>query len=364
MIRYKTIGKTVSILLVVIALTIQSKSKEWYSNEVMLTLNEAITKISSESIYVDPQHTIPKTFLKSYIHKIDPYGDYFTKDEYKAFQNTLSPEYAGVGMILYQEKRNEKILCIPIAKELKKKGISKYDELISVDGRLVKEANFYLVSSWIRGKKNSSVVLEIRKSSGKLLSLTLKRSKQHFQSTQRVIEDGTAMIQIIRFMGETTHELQTILDQWPKNIPIVIDLRGNGGGDLFAAIQSADLLLPKGTLISSIETRKKHMDYFASSPDIMEGRSVFVLQDQFTASAAEVFIAALTQNYRVQSIGKRSFGKGVAQKFIPLSNGDAMLLTYGKIITPNGKSYHKKGLIPTSNLSLEALLERIEPSLY
>ncbi len=89
----------------------------------------------------------------------------------------------------------------------------------------------------------------------------------------------------------------------------------------------------------------------------MQGRSVFVLQDEFTASAAEVFIAALTQNNRVESLGPKSFGKGVAQKIIPLSNGDALLLTYGKIITPNGKSYHKKGLLPTSNLSLEELLK-------
>ncbi len=364
MIRYKTIGKTVSILLVVIALTIQSKSKEWYSNEVMLTLNEAITKISSESIYVDPQHTIPKTFLKSYIHKIDPYGDYFTKDEYKAFQNTLSPEYAGVGMILYQQKRNEKILCIPIAKELKKKGISKYDELISVDGRLVKGKNFYLVSSWIRGRKNSSITFKIQKPSGQVKNITLSRKEQHFQSTLRVVKNEVAMIKIIRFMRGTPQELQSILHKWPKSIPIVIDLRGNGGGSLFAAIQSADLFLSKDTLISSIETTKRHIDYRALTSDFTEGSPVFVLQDEFTASAAEVFIAALTQNYRVQSIGKKSFGKGVAQKFIPLSNGDTLLLTYAKIITPNGKSYHKKGLLPTSDLSLEALLQTVKLSLF
>ena len=165
-------------------------------------------------------------------------------------------------------------------------------------------------------------------------------------------------------MSETPQELQSILRQWPKNIPIVIDLRGNGGGDLFAAINSADLLLPKDTLISSIETTSKHIEYRASSPNLIEGQSIFVLQDKFTASAAEVFIAALTQNYRVQSIGERSFGKGVAQKFIPLSNGDTLLLTYGKIITPNGKSYHKTGLLPTSDLSLEELLETSQLSLY
>jgi len=338
---------------------LQAKPDEWYRNDDMATLYEALTKISSNSLYADPHRDIPKDILKNYIYTIDTYGDYFTADEYKAFQNTLSPEYAGIGMILYQAKRDDKILCIPITKHARENGISPYDELISVDGRSVKGQNFYAVSSWIRGQKNSSVVLKIKKVSGEVKTITLKRTEQYFHSTYRMIENGITMIKIIRFMQETPQELQKILRQWPKNIPIVIDLRGNGGGDLFAAINSADLLLPKNTLITLVDTLTKHTEYRASRPDMIDGRSVFVLQDEFTASAAEVFIAALTQNSRAQSIGEKSFGKGVAQKFILLSNGDALLLTYGKIITPNGKSYHQRGLLPTLNLSLDALLEQL-----
>ena len=359
------ISKLPGILIFSMTMMLQANpTAGWYSNDEMTTLYEAMTKISSESFYVDPHRSTPEEILKNYIHKIDPYGDYFTKKEYQAFQQALSPKYAGIGMILYQQKRNEKILCIPIKKHLKELGISRYDQLVSVDGRSVNGKNFYLVSSWIRGRKNSSVTLGLKKPSGQLQSITLKRTEQHFNSVQRVTEHGTAMIKIIRFMKETQEELRSILQQWPKSIPIVIDLRGNGGGDLFAAIQSADLLLPKDTLIASVETTKSCFDYRASSSDYKQERPILLLQDKFTASAAEVFIAALTQNHRAESIGKKSFGKGVAQKFISLSNGDALLLTYGKISTPNGKSYHKKGLIPTSNLPLQAQLETIRPSLY
>ncbi|MEA3490610.1 MAG: S41 family peptidase [Campylobacterota bacterium] len=361
MIKFRFIGKLLSVLIIGMTFTLYGNPSKWYNNDEMVSFYEALTKISSESLYVDTLHSIPQSILKLYIRKIDRYGDYFSKEEYQAFLHTLTPEYAGVGMVLYQQNRYEKILCIPTEKHLGKDKISKYDELVSVDGRSVEGKNFYLVSSWIRGKKNSSVTLEIRKSSGQLQSTTLKRTEQHFQSVQPIIENGTAIIQIVRFTGETPQELQGILRQWPKSIPIVIDLRGNGGGDYFAALQSADLLLPKNTLISSIKTAKSHNDYHASTSDLMEGRPTFLLQDKFTASAAEVFIAALTQNDRAESIGKRSFGKGVVQKFIPLTGGDALLLTYGKIITPNGKSYNKRGLLPTSNLSIEALLERLHP---
>lgn len=337
--------------------TLHSYASQWYSNEEMATLYEVIIKTSSESLYLDSHIDLPREMLKTYIYKIDPYGDYFSKNEYKAFQNTQSSIYVGVGMLLYQQKRDAKILCIPVTKEVKDRGVSKYDELLSVGGRLVKGKNLYLVSSWIRGRKNSSVTFKIKNASGQIKSISMNRKEQYFKSTQKVIENGIAMIRIIRFMSDTPQELQSILSQWPKNIPIVIDLRGNGGGDFFAAINSADLLLPKNTLICSVETRKQHINYRADTGDITKGRHIFLLQDAFTASASEVFIAALTQNGRVQSIGEKSFGKGVAQKFIPLGDGGALLLTYGKIITPNGESYHKKGLLPTSALSLDALLK-------
>lgn len=208
----------------------------------------------------------------------------------------------------------------------------------------------------MRGRKNSRVTFKIKNASGQVKSISMDRKEQHFKSTQRIMKNGTAIIRIIRFTSETSHELQSILRQWPKNIPIIIDLRGNGGGDFFAAIDSANLFLPKGKLICSIETRKQHLDYRATTGDITGRRDIFLLQDAFSASASEVFIAALTQNGRAKSIGEKSFGKGVAQKFIPLGDGGALLLTYGKIITPNGKSYDKKGLSPTSILSVNTLL--------
>ena len=330
-------------------------ASEWLKSNEMTTIYEALVKISSESIYSSSKQMLPRDILKNYIYNMDPYGDYFTKQEYEAFESTLSAEYAGIGMILYQQKRDDKILCIPMNKKLYRQGISKYDELLSVNGRLVKGKNFYLVSSWIRGIKNSSVRIKVRKSSGKLKLFTFKRTEQNFKSIQRVIDDNIAMIRIIRFTSETPNELQTILRDWSKDIPIIIDLRGNGGGDFFAAIQSADLLLPRRTLIASIETRKKYIDYHASRPDITKGHKIILLQDKFTASAAEVFIGALTQNKRAQSLGEKSFGKGVAQKFIALSNGDALLLTYGTILIPNKKPYHKKGLSSTSRSTLKVL---------
>lgn len=323
----------------------------------MAALYEAISKISSESLYPNSQRGITKKILKNYIQSFDEYGDYFTQSEYQAFQKSLQAEYAGVGMLLYQQKGSDNILCIPFKNHLKELDIAQYDQLISVNGKPVKGNNFYIVSTWIKGKVGTKVILRIRKSSGVLRTITLERKMQQFNSVQRVRENGMVMLRIIHFTKETPAELYRALRQWPKQIPIVIDLRGNGGGDLYAAIQAVDLLLPEGKSIASIETKKERLDYNAANPDVVKGQAVILLQDQYTASAAEIFIAALVQNNRARSTGEKSYGKGVVQKFVSLIKGDALLLTYGKIITPNGKSYDKKGLLPTSQLPLLSLLK-------
>ena len=357
--KYNCISTLLNGWFLLVFLTVHTQASEWYDNEDITTIYEVINKISSESLYLDREVNLPIDILKQYIYKIDPYGEYFSKEEYSAFQSTLSPDYAGVGMILYQQSKDSKILCIPMTQELKDSGVAKYDELVSVNGHSIQNRNFYLISSWIRGRKNSSITFKIKKTSGKIKIITTRRQEQFFQTTRRVIEEGTPMIQIIRFTSETPQELQAILKNWPKSIPVIIDLRGNGGGDFFAAIKSADLFLAKNILMATIETKDKYNEYLSMSKDITDGSMLILLQDKFSASASEVFIAALTQNNRGQSIGEKSFGKGVAQKFITLQNGGALLLTYGEIITPNGESYHKKGLMPTSSLSLGALLKSI-----
>ncbi len=115
---------------------------------------------------------------------------------------------------------------------------------------------------------------------------------------------------------------------------------------MYAAIECADLLLDKNLLIGEIKQNNKKTVYKSLQSPTDRDSKIFIWQDNYTASAAEIFIAALTQNRRAISIGTRSFGKGVAQKIIELLDGSALILTYGQIITPNGMNYHDEGLPP------------------
>lgn len=332
-------------------------------------LYNGLKKIFLESIYLQSKNSIPKNklcsklknqsphkILKDYIHEIDEYGDYFVKDEFIAYENSIQSNYVGIGMLLYQQKHSEDILCIPTNKNLKKIGIDYHDKLISVNNKSVLGKNFFIVSGWIRGKINTVVKLKIKKQSGKEYIFSIKRQYQKFSTVQTTNVNGFFTLKILSFTKETPSELKNALFSMNTKIPVIIDLRGNGGGDYLSAIECADIFLDKNTHISSLKTTSKKINYYAKTNDLTNGKTVIILQDKFTASASEVFAAALTQNFRAESLGSKSFGKGVAQKFIPLSSGDKMLLSYAYIVTPNRENYNNIGLVPTSTLTLKELL--------
>lgn len=154
------------------------------------------------------------------------------------------------------------------------------------------------------------------------------------------------------FTSGTKRELEYALDDLSHTEPIIIDIRGNPGGDLHSAIDSAKLFLQPNRKILDIRNQKGLAKSYETTTDGMNTTSpVYLWQDERTASAAEVFAAALTQNKRATSIGKRSFGKGTKQDIVELNDGSAMILTTGLLQSPDGITYHKKGIEPVYPLN-------------
>ncbi len=313
--------------------------------------------LSVEKLTNKVNNTDVDVVFKKYLNEVDMYGKYFTQEEYSAFKEAMKSQYVGIGMFLYQQKHGNRIYCLPFEDRLLKLGVEPYDQLMSVDGKPVNNQNIYIVSSWIRGEQGTSVAIEIKKSLTSRNVLTLKREVYNFNSVQWVEDNGTTMLQILHFTQKTPKELFNALRLWPDDIPVVIDLRDNSGGDYLSAVNSADLFLLKDTLISELKTKEHTTVHVAKVSDILQDRQVVLIQNALTASAAEVFIAALTQNLRAESIGEKTYGKGVAQKFVELSDHSAIFLTYAKILTPDGTSYDELGLEPTLVLSIKNLLD-------
>jgi len=159
------------------------------------------------------------------------------------------------------------------------------------------------------------------------------------------------VIKILRFTNSTVRELKETVIKIGLNRTKIIDLRGNTGGDFFAAIDVASLFLKPGQKVIGVKTHSESKSYFSKNRPIDLNSKLFLWQDQYSASAAEVFLAALKQNGRAVTLGPKSFGKGLAQKIVELTDGSAIFITYGSLIAPNGFSFHDKGLEPTYRIS-------------
>lgn len=320
----------------------------------ILLYMEAIAKIRENASFLKADTTreqIVEESIRYYLSQKDPASDYLNREEYRKFKSAQDDRYVGTGMEIKKE-RDGRILCVPYAGgPAAEAGIAVGDELKTIDDIPVRGKSVLAVASIARGKAGTQVDFVVLTKNGVEKQVKVKRSAVTLDSVSLVQLGETRVIKISSFTRDTKEKLRRVLQSWPSSQPIVIDLRGNAGGDLHAAIDSAMLFLAKGKRIVSIETRNRPKSYDSNAAAENANSPLYLWQDEATASAAEVFIAALSANGRAVSIGKRTFGKGTMQDIIELSDGSAIVLTTGRLKTPRGVSYDGDGLAPTHAIS-------------
>jgi carboxyl-terminal processing protease len=327
---------------------------DWTAEDSMLLYFEAITQIRKRGLQRLTTQEIVRQTLQVYLRSVDPFSDYLSPEEYKQLKDAQQQHYAGVGMELHRDAAGRTV-CTPYAQgPAMRAGITTGDILEAVDGRSVIGRSLLAVSAQIRGKRGTKVRLTITTATGKSRAIVIERADMQVHSVQVEQPELLPIIRIVTFTKSTAQELQESLVHFAKAPALILDLRGNPGGALYSAIDAAKLFLTPGQTIVGIQTQDNlevHRQELAT-----EYRTVplYLWQDAQTASAAEVFIAALTQNKRAVSIGNKTFGKGIVQDVIELTDGSALYLTTGMLQTPDGTLYHKKGLEPTYPLEMPA----------
>ncbi len=195
----------------------------------------------------------------------------------------------------------------------------------------------------LKGKGGTEVKISVKRQGYKsLIDYTITRGKIPTYSVDIAYKPtkDIGYIKISKFSATTTEEFfDAIKNLKEKGInKLILDLRGNGGGYLDAAITLADEFLPKNQLIVYTEgAHKKKKSYFSSSEGSFEDKDLIVLIDEFSASASEILAGAIQDNDRGLIIGRRSFGKGLVQEQLQLSDGSAIRLTVARYHTPSGR---------------------------
>jgi carboxyl-terminal processing protease len=321
-----------------------------------------------ESAYVDSINTseIIEQTIPDMLKNLDPHSTYIPARNMQEVEEEMQGNFSGIGVQFSIQEDTVVIIDVISGGPSQKLGLHAGDRIVLVNdsniaGVGIKNED---VLKLLRGQKGTKVkVSNLRKGYKELFDFEIIRGDIPIYSVDvsYMIDDETGFIKVSRFAEQTYKEFMdgmTKLDKAGAK-KVIIDLRGNPGGYLAAVIRMVDEFLEKDEPI--LITRGKSQPekvYNASNRATFTGKQVFILQDEFSASASEIFAGALQDNDRGIVIGRRSFGKGLVQEQIPFSDGSAVRLTVARYYTPSGRSIQK----PYNNGSekyFEDLFERM-----
>ena len=284
--------------------------------------------------------------MKGYLGSIDAYSTYISPEEVEVLRMSNNREFVGIGMDIVQDHQGF-LYCLPYAgSPAEQAGIGYGDRLRSIDGVQAESLPLQSVMGRIRGQEGTTVTLGIVGGEG-LRERILTRQRLTLPAVELLRDDNLPRIRIMRFDEQTMGQLRAALAAIADGSPLILDLRGNVGGDLQVAADIAGLFLPDGDLIVTLRKKNKPPVVLQAKAEVKAGVGAIVLwQDKFTASAAEVFCAALSQNKRGKTLGQRSFGKGVTQQATSAGDGGLFIITNAELLPPDGQPYDRKGLEP------------------
>lgn len=282
--------------------------------------------------------------VKMIIEKLDPHSAYISAKDVAAMNEPLVGNFNGIGVEFALINDTLTIQATVPGGPSEKVGIKAGDKIIAVDGETISGTNLTIerVHGYLRGPKGSKVAVSIlRKGEGELLDFVITRDKIPLNSVDASyeLEPGYIYVKLSRFAATSYQEImKAILAIDGPRKGIVLDLRGNGGGYLVAALQIANEFLGKGELLLYTEGRKvQRMSEYANGRGLLQNTPVVVLIDENSASASEIVSGALQDWDRGIIIGRRSFGKGLVQQQFNLLDGSQLRLTIARYHTPSGR---------------------------
>lgn len=291
------------------------------------------------------EHVIPNVFSE-----LDPHSNYIPANEVERRNEDLEGSFSGIGVSFNMQLDTVLVIEVVPGGPSEKAGILPFDRIVTINDTVYAgiKANQEKVMKLLRGMKNTTVRLGIKRDGNPdLIEVQVTRGDVPVNTVDVAykVAEGVGYIKVSKFGRTTYNEFITAIAhlKQEKCHSFIIDLRGNTGGYMEAAINMTNEFMPEGRMI--VYAYGKNFPRFESHANgtgtCLESPLV-VLTDEISASASEIFSGAIQDNDRGLIIGRRTFGKGLVQSPIKLRDGSEVLLTVARYYTPSGRCIQKQ----------------------
>lgn len=327
-----------------------------FSGNKLGIINTSSNKLNALLRIIDDQYVdtvnmgeLVEEAMPQILSELDPHSSYIPAKDLEAVNADLKGSFSGIGIQFTIQNDTIHVNSVIQGGPSEKVGLMAGDRIVEVDdsafvGKIVTNSE---AMKRLKGEKGSKVKLGVYRPGEKdLLHFTVIRGNIPVKSIDAayMINEKVGYIKVNKF-GETTYpELLIALAKLnQKNYEgLIVDLRGNTGGYMAAAIQMVNEFLPNNRLIVYTQGRKSpREDYNSNGTGSNQKMPLVVLVDEGSASASEIFAGAIQDNDRGTIVGRRSFGKGLVQQPIEFSDGSAIRLTIARYYTPSGRCIQK-----------------------
>lgn len=306
----------------------------------------------------------------------DPYSKYLDKQTWEDLRVRLEAKFGGIGVYVLQDETGRLKIVSPIkGTPAYEAGLQNGDIIIRINGESVINMSQDDAVHLMRGDPGTQIVLGIyRESDGKEYDYTIIRQIINVPSVEdRMLDDSPAIgyIKLNQFHAQSAQEMADTLNrllQDNRMEGLVLDLRGNGGGDFEASVAIASIFMDGQEVVKVVDAQNNETIHRASAGSIDIPLVVLVNGD--SASASEILAGALQDNQRAVLVGEKTYGKGLVQTIYPLRDGSALKLTTQKYYTPDGTDINEIGITPdymieqetdsSSDLQLEKAVELVK----
>lgn len=359
------------------AMQLEAEELDFYKSDIFANIWNQITSI----FYLEDGQSIDQDALfqaavKGMLESLeDPYSVYLTSEQGQNFYESLNGDFEGIGIYLSQDENTGEWFVGNFVNEeapAKKAGLKAGDKITAVDGTPITRMLLEEVVHRIKGPANTTVKLTIERE-GQTLSFTITRKAiSIILERAEIIQRDVWYLEIDSFSNLTAYNAFDLLAgltlEEPDPRAIVLDLRGNPGGYLSSGNAVAGLFVPHLTPLV-------HLDYGSFQETIYNGDigpyygiPLYILVDEYTASAAEIVTATIKERGTATVIGKQTFGKGTAQQLISFWDNSILKLTIAEWLTADGNSINGIGITPDiliteTNETVDLWLKEVEEQL-